>query len=287
MSLFQFTNKSSSQLLGEAVANLYRSLESDDYATFQQTCLGVLQNLFSVKDIRWKVAVNGEWTHLLTVGLLENFELDHTHLFADESFEHEAYVFTANDSQLTQRFLFLSPTGEQQMLSEEKHGLLLTMVPHLHEIVSLWIFTHLNFPKLSVSQARSAVDIKAHVVQMSDDLALLLHSFSGDTEQKVQILLRECHKKEGFIVLNGIAIHYYYVLNRCYLDTMPVSQSLQVLSAKEIEVCFYFAQIKSNEEIALHLGVTKKTVENHLVSIYKKMGKISRSVLFAKLNQIK
>ena len=55
------------------------------------------------------------------------------------------------------------------------------------------------------------------------------------------------------------------------------SQPIELLSEREQEVFQLLLQGKSNKEIALSLGISQKTVEEHLTSIYAKIGVKSRA----------
>jgi len=55
-------------------------------------------------------------------------------------------------------------------------------------------------------------------------------------------------------------------------DQSPTSERLALLTAREREVYYWVCQGKSNEEIALILGISANTVKNHLSPVFQKLG---------------
>ncbi len=66
---------------------------------------------------------------------------------------------------------------------------------------------------------------------------------------------------------------------------MPKDKINQPFSARELEVIALLLQGKSNKEMALGLGVTHRTVESHLSSIYAKLGVSSRTEAVIRLSE--
>ncbi|OQX86271.1 MAG: hypothetical protein B6D63_00250 [Candidatus Latescibacteria bacterium 4484_7] len=52
------------------------------------------------------------------------------------------------------------------------------------------------------------------------------------------------------------------------------------LSRRELEILFHFIQGKRNREISKELGISEKTVKNHMWKIYRKFGVDNRTQLF-------
>jgi DNA-binding CsgD family transcriptional regulator len=49
-----------------------------------------------------------------------------------------------------------------------------------------------------------------------------------------------------------------------------------VLSPREVEVLRLVVEAKTNGEIAIKLGISEKTVEKHLETMFRKLGVVSR-----------
>ena len=58
----------------------------------------------------------------------------------------------------------------------------------------------------------------------------------------------------------------------CTFDQSPTVERLSQLTAREREVYYWLCQGKSNEEIALILGISANTVKNHLSPVFQKLG---------------
>ncbi len=61
----------------------------------------------------------------------------------------------------------------------------------------------------------------------------------------------------------------------------PTSPAYSDLTERELEVLTGVAQGERSKEIALHLGITERTVKAHLASIYNKLGVDSRAAAIA------
>lgn len=68
------------------------------------------------------------------------------------------------------------------------------------------------------------------------------------------------------------------------VDTLSTSGLVNNLSIRERDVVRSLAGGRSNKQIACELGISVRTVENHLRTIYRKLGVISRTQLVALLN---
>ncbi len=66
---------------------------------------------------------------------------------------------------------------------------------------------------------------------------------------------------------------------------MPNDKINQPFSAREREVIDFLLRGKSNKEMALGLGITNRTVESHLSSIYAKLGVSSRTAAVIHLSE--
>lgn len=66
---------------------------------------------------------------------------------------------------------------------------------------------------------------------------------------------------------------------------MTIQPPSNPFSTRELEVISLLLQGKANKEIALALGITERTVESHLGSIYSKLGVTSRTSAVIKLHE--
>ena len=70
------------------------------------------------------------------------------------------------------------------------------------------------------------------------------------------------------------------------VHAIDLGRAFEVLTAKELEVCFHLREAVANDALAALLGVSIKTLEKHLGSIYQKLKVSGRSELIARLNNI-
>lgn len=66
---------------------------------------------------------------------------------------------------------------------------------------------------------------------------------------------------------------------------MTIQPSSNPFSKRELDVISLLLQGKANKEIALALGITERTIESHLGSIYSKLGVTSRTSAVIKLHE--
>jgi NarL family two-component system response regulator YdfI len=64
-------------------------------------------------------------------------------------------------------------------------------------------------------------------------------------------------------------------------ETDPAEHPAGGLSSREVEVLAAVADGQRSKEIAVHLGITERTVKAHLASIYNKLGVDSRAAAIA------
>lgn len=83
----------------------------------------------------------------------------------------------------------------------------------------------------------------------------------------------------------SILVRKKRVENQLFIDKFLIPKAINSLTFKQKQICFYLKACCSNQQIAELLGVSIKTVGNHLSAIYDKLG-VSRSQLFLILNTI-
>jgi DNA-binding NarL/FixJ family response regulator len=65
---------------------------------------------------------------------------------------------------------------------------------------------------------------------------------------------------------------------RAFLPTrMPIAPAFATLTARELELIDLIAHGRDNAQIAAHLGLSEKTVRNHITSIFAKLEVESRA----------
>ena len=96
-----------------------------------------------------------------------------------------------------------------------------------------------------------------------------------DNSREIEIIQRIIsqlnNEKNGVTAISRILSH------------IEVGQGKVKISKREGEVLTHLLEGKSNNKISLELGISEKTVKNHLWKIYRKFGVENRTQLFHKL----
>ena len=86
-------------------------------------------------------------------------------------------------------------------------------------------------------------------------------------------------EEQGNLLLRTTPLHCLIAV-----EVIQLPDSFQCLSPREKQICFYLSRALSNQEIATELNSARKTIENQLTSIYRKLGIRSRTMLLHLIN---
>lgn len=160
------------------------------------------------------------------------------------------------------------------------------------------VLLDINMPKMNGIEVTKAlkkerVGTKIIVLTIYDDREYLLELIKmgvfgymlKDTEpQRLIEAIRSVNRGESYIQPNltrSLIAEY----NRI---TQPVYGTKKTLTAREKEVMAYIAEGLNNSDIATKLGISEKTVKNHVSSILRKLGLQDRTqvAVFALKNNL-
>ncbi|MEP1386121.1 MAG: LuxR C-terminal-related transcriptional regulator [Paraglaciecola sp.] len=99
-----------------------------------------------------------------------------------------------------------------------------------------------------------------------------------DIEKKKYISFEEVSEGDHQVLERRMQLE-----NKVFIDRFMLPTEIQKLTSKQKQICFYLKACYSNQQIADTLGISIKTVGNHLSAIYEKLT-VSRQQLFQLLN---
>ncbi len=107
-------------------------------------------------------------------------------------------------------------------------------------------------------------------------------------EHTTSVLLRSCARLAGSAEHSAARAAYHALLSR--FPDVPVLEyraapSSSSLSARELQVAL-LAGTMSNSEVAAHLGLSPRTIENHISNALRKTGTRSRDELYARASRM-
>ncbi len=72
-------------------------------------------------------------------------------------------------------------------------------------------------------------------------------------------------------ILSALATQFYTALKRLYANTQADDAAPVSLTAKEIEILSWVAAGKTDEDIAVILGISRNTVDSHMRNVFRKL----------------
>ncbi|MBO1927581.1 helix-turn-helix transcriptional regulator [Thiomicrorhabdus sp. 6S2-11] len=298
MSFLQLSTKSASQQLGETVAEIYHYSQGAHLSDFKRHCYQALSKLVPLGECYWVIrsetllpdssqelqvfsgdSANSSLIDALSgcsfSNQLERVELPKQILNSQSNFA--VCEMVSDDEGVTHQFLLTLQNSDADLQKLNQ------LIPHLQQAFRLNVLSRIQRQQQGCSLHCALCDRQGNLLAADQEFNQLMQSVSEQfSGTNVPFNLPDLSK---FMLLGDVAINCVRTLDVFSLQATRFAKCHDRLTLKELQVCFYLKQALSNQQIAEVMGVSRKTVENHLGNIYRKLGQISRSELFALLNQ--
>ncbi|WP_434360960.1 LuxR C-terminal-related transcriptional regulator [Parasalinivibrio latis] len=245
------------------IAGLYHQSQLLSTPSFRLWCTQNLASLLNTSSCDWLISRN-PFQNSDSGAALFSYQ-------AQESGVYHALSFS---------YASLQPSSLQPN-SETFTRVILFILPHLAESFRLNLLS--NFYMGDKKECKIIAIFNSDGVMLEED-----GGFSQLVKEKAFKLNRDSIKNlysgESIFAASGIIVTVnksddYYLAN-----AVDFGDDFKSLSPKELLVCYYISQGFKNNLIATKLNISQKTVENHLVKIYQKLGISSRAFLVRQLN---
>lgn len=305
MAFLQLSHQTESQQLGQCIASVYHHSQGASLQAFKQQALKNLSELVQLEKSIWLVETLGQHRQINDSHLIQRYDSTEddclptlctdtltTELrnlsstlqpFQPASLDwNKAYgaKLRLADSGVIHYFVF-QPTHPN--LTDDDIQQLNFVLPHLSEAFRLNILSRFKQAQNTSNYHRAVCDAEHRLIEADDGFINLIHSILP--EWQGHSLPFSIENDTPFFEYEGLLINVSKTLDTFYLEAVWIGENLNKLTLKEKHVCFALTNALSNQEIASLLGISRKTVENHLANIYAKMGNLSRAELFSQLNQ--
>lgn len=303
MSFLQLSTKSTSQQLGETVAEIYHYSQGAHLKDFKRHCYQALSKLVPLGECYWIIRSETalpDSTEELQLFSGDSANSSFINALSDCSFGNQlatieppkpvldsqinmaaCEIFSADEG-VSHQFL-LTLKNSDAIFSDADLQKLNQLIPHLQQAFRLNVLSRIQRQQQGSTLHCGLCDSQGNLLAADQEFNQLMQiaseEFSGT---HVPFTLPDL---SGFMLLGEVAINCVRTLDVYSLQATRFAKCHDRLTLKELQVCFYLKQTLSNQQIAEVMGVSRKTVENHLGNIYRKLGQISRSELFVLLNQ--
>lgn len=268
--------------LGQCIAEIYHCSQGSSFSDFQVLCYRAIHDFLPLGRCSWSVGGFDE----------VDFSVDNAVRFLTGSEIVEQY----NDGPdfhcgyqsagLVHKIVF-RPFSKNTLFTEDSCSILLQLVPHLVESFRLNVLSafkkqwHQNLYHSAVFVIGEGFISVDDGFCQSEALTEYLSTASSGvsdngfprTNTRLLIEPQRLYKIEP-------------ILDSVFILLLAFPEKLTSLTDKEKEICFYLLQPLSNAMIGQQLGISLKTVENHLANIFLKTGISSRAKLIASLRVI-
>ena len=297
MAFLQLSDKSSAQVFGELVAQLYHHSQGASLDEFKHGCYQAINAHIPLGVCVWQhrsalaetvncfsktIEIFPPGEALPVVSLAE----DLSHIRATEHLIPMLNLAVPNamgclkvSHETHAEHLFVFSPAKETTFSEKQLTELNLLMSHLIDAYRLNRLASLKREPVRSFYVTLECDLEGNLIGDCTEFWRLLNSPPRNRLPKGLPL------SVGFLSYGDAFIKIDREMDIWYLRVMSTKFLDDALSKKELEVCFYLKQAISNQEMAEKMGISRKTVENHLSNIYRKCGEISRSELFALLHR--
>ncbi|HHS99359.1 MAG TPA: LuxR family transcriptional regulator, partial [Thiomicrospira sp.] len=188
------------------------------------------------------------------------------------------------EAQGVTHYFGFSPQAEHTSFSAEQLKQLNSLIPHLMESFRLHCLAKHRLSLNSPNFYFGIFQNSGRSIEVDKEFAPLVANYKTSLVKLVKAMkageIRFVHLKEQEI---SFFLRLEAVLDVVFCQAISLPIELEVLTNKELEVCFHLKQMLGNQQIAENMAISPKTVENHLANIYEKLDGVSRSGLIVKL----
>ena len=302
MALMQLTHHSQEQRLGQCISKIYHHTQGTSLDAFKQHCFREICQIVALGPSYWLIEdTEGNLLAqtLLTTNTVACPEALDDSLIArlqtvpangmankldDSIFSKQrsacALAVKQADSNLIHRFLFF-PAQKDTSLDEEQLQQLQFIAPHLATATRLKTLQNARLKRRGNYVAHAICNHSGSILEMSESFRVVL------SEQ-----IPECQcinlpfsplTAHTFVIEKNCIFYIEPLLGYWLVEVMHFEKMFCQLSNKEKQICFLLKKHFKNKQIAEELGISQKTVDNHLTNIYKKTGLSSRHAVIANL----
>ncbi|MBW8184068.1 helix-turn-helix domain-containing protein [Shewanella nanhaiensis] len=154
------------------------------------------------------------------------------------------------------------------------------ILPHIAEGFRLNLLSKFYFSEKCSYRFKAVCNQKGEILEQEEGFTELLE-MAGISN--LQAILPRSPLSEGVYGFAGLISIVTQKNNYYIVELHFFGKDFNILSKKQLLICFFISQGLSNEEIAEKMSTSRKTTENHLANIYFKLNLSSRSILVSKL----
>lgn len=299
MALMQLTHQSQELLLGQCISKIYHHTQGNALDAFMQLCFREICQVVDLGPSFWLIedAEGQLLAHtLLTtntaacpdalnetqIALLRTIPANGMATKLDDSLFSKqlsacALAVTQEDSNLIHRFLFF-PAQEDTSLNDKQ---LQFIAPHLATATRLKTLQNARLKRREERVAQAICNHSGRILEMNESFRAVLskqiHEWQGSS---LPFIPSTTH---SFVITGSCIFHIEPLLGYWSVEVMYFDSVFCQLSNKERQICFLLKKHFKNKQIAEELGISQKTVDNHLTNIYRKTGLSSRHAVIANL----
>ena len=302
MALMQLTHHSQEQRLGQCISKIYHHTQGTSLDAFKQHCFREICQIVALGPSYWLIEdTEGNLLAqtLLTTNTVACPEALDDSLIArlqtvpangmankldDSIFSKQrsacALAVKQADSNLIHRFLFF-PAQKDTSLDEEQLQQLQFIAPHLATATRLKTLQNARLKRRGNYVAHAICDHSGSILEMSESFRAVLSE--QIPEWQCINLPFSPSTTHSFVIEENCIFYIEPLLGYWSVEVMHFDNMFCQLSNKEKQICFLLKKHFKNKQIAEELGISQKTVDNHLTNIYKKTGLSSRHAVIANL----
>ena len=254
--------KNSNKDLHKVISSLYQIDVYQPLAKVQQQVLEMIAVELNIDAILWHAEMK---SHIIDVdALLQQYEISDKNI--------ESFDVRLDDSNV-HHYLFIA-FSDALSTSDVKHQVVyLSALLYLIAEIYRQTLIHSYYQEWKSLPFKKHRQLLGQTENSGDDI-----SISAIDDESLSEAWKEREEANQHVLLRVKRIE-----NQLFIDRFIIPRAIQSLTFKQKQICFFLKACCSNHQIAETLGVSIKTIGNHLTAIYEKLG-ISRSQLFQLLN---
>lgn len=311
MPFLQLNRPSNTQQLGQCIANIYHHSQFTSLESFKQHCYQHINEIVELGVSLWLIQKPDNYSLESNTSFITQFQHDEQ-LHPEGTFAltpklsswiegltptltsvDEVGDFIPNlrnvvacriqlpQSGVTHTFMFTPKEAKSAFTQNEIESLNL-LIPHMAEAFKLNILSSYKSDSLQRLGCFAICELDGAVTEMNDGFYRLLMQVFPDW-QRGQSIPVEIRSGVLFLVKDRVLFKIEQTFDLYHIEAIYLDKVFSSLTNKEKQVCFYLKKTWPNQAIADALGISRKTLENHLANIYVKTGKSGRSALIAQL----